>query len=185
VLKEDGVLVYPTDTIYGLGCDLFSAKGIRKVLDLKKRDHRKPMSFICSDLKHISEFAVISNQAYRTMKRLLPGPYTFVLEATRSTPRKLLGRRQTVGIRIPDHPVCLALVRELGHPVISTSANLSGGETLYTPGEILESIGPGIDLLIDAGPLVSEPSSVVDLTGAVPRVLRKGKGDVKEFEMES
>ncbi len=143
------------------------------------------MSFICSDLKHISEFAVISNQAYRTMKRLLPGPYTFVLETTHGTPRKIFGKRRTVGIRIPDHPICLAIVKELGHPIISTSANISNGESLYNPENILEAIGSGVDLVIDAGTLSSEPSSVVDLTGKIPRVLRKGKGDVQEFDVDS
>lgn len=182
LLLADGVIVYPTDTIYGLGCDIFSSKGFHRILELKKRDPKKPMSFICSDLKHISEFAIISNQAYRTMRRLLPGPYTFVLEATDGAPRKMWGKRRTVGIRIPNHPICLALVKELGRPIISTSANVSDEKTLQSPDDILRSIGGGIDLFIDSGPLPSEPSSVVDLSGKVPVVLRVGKGDVKEFE---
>lgn len=182
LLMADGVIVYPTDTVYGLGCDIFSPKGIHRILELKKRDPKKPMSFICSDLKHISEFAIISNQAYRTMRRLLPGPYTFVLEATDGAPRKMWGKRRTVGIRIPNHPISLAIVKELGRPIISTSANVSEEDPLQSPDDILKSIGSGIDLFIDSGPLASEPSSVVDLSGKVPVVLRVGKGDVKEFE---
>jgi tRNA threonylcarbamoyl adenosine modification protein (Sua5/YciO/YrdC/YwlC family) len=116
------------------------------------------------------------------MKRLLPGPYTFVLEGTRLVPKIMLTKRKTAGIRVPNNPICLALVKELGHPIITTSAKLPDGEALYDPADIDRHLGKSLDLVIDGGTLVSEPSSVIDLTGDTPRILRKGKGDVSFFE---
>ncbi len=180
VLKEGGVIGYPTDTIYGVGCDLFNQEAIRKIHRLK-RDEKKPLSFICSDLKDIRRYAYVSNYAYKMMKRLLPGPYTFILEATKLVPKIAMTKQKTVGIRIPDNRICLALVKELGNPIISTSVN-KPDEGLYNdPGEIGERFGKQLDLVIDGGVIVAEHSSIIDLSGEAPKVIRKGKGDVALF----
>ena len=182
VLEMGGVIGYPTDTIYGVGCDLFNPEAIRKVHRLKKLDGKKPLSFICSDLKDISRYAYVSNYAYKTMKRLLPGPYTFILEATKLVPKIAMTKQKTVGIRIPDNKICLSIVRELGHPIISTSV-YKPDEGLYNdPTEIEERFGKQLDLVIDGGMIVAEHSSIVDLTGEFPKVIREGKGDVTLFQ---
>jgi len=182
ILEKGGVIGYPTDTIYGVGCDLFNPEAIRKVHRLKKLDGKKPLSFICSDLKDISRYAYVSNYAYKTMKRLLPGPYTFILEATKLVPKIAMTKQKTVGIRIPDNKICLSTVRELGHPIISTSV-YKPDEGLYNdPTEIEERFGKQLDLVIDGGVIVAEHSSIVDLTDEFPKVIRKGKGDVTLFQ---
>jgi tRNA threonylcarbamoyl adenosine modification protein (Sua5/YciO/YrdC/YwlC family) len=182
VLEKGGVIGYPTDTIYGVGCDLFNPEAIRKIHRLKKLDGKKPLSFICSDLKDISRYAYVSNYAYKTMKRLFPGPYTFILEATKLVPKIAMTKQKTVGIRIPDNKICLSLVRELGHPIISTSV-YKPDEGLYNdPTEIEERFGKQLDLVIDGGVIVAEHSSIIDLTEDFSKVIRKGKGDVSLFQ---
>ena len=180
-LNKGGVIAYPTDTVYGLGCSLYNKKGIERIYLIKRSEKNQPFSFICADLKDISLYCKVSNYAYKTMKRLLPGPYTFVLEGTKLVPKIMLTRRMTAGIRVPNNPICLSIVKGLGHPIISTSARLPGGEVLYDPAEIDGQLGKALDLVIDGGLCVSEPSSVIDLTEDRPRVLRKGKGDVSFF----
>jgi len=182
VLEGGGVIGYPTDTIYGLGCDLFNPEAIRKIHRLKKLEGKKPLSFICSDLKDISHYAYVSNYAYKMMKRLLPGAYTFVLKATKLVPKIAMTKQNTVGIRIPDNKICLTLVKELGHPIISTSV-YKPDEGLYNdPAEIEERFGKQLDLVIDGGVIVPEHSSIIDLTDDSPKVIRKGKGDVTLFQ---
>jgi tRNA threonylcarbamoyl adenosine modification protein (Sua5/YciO/YrdC/YwlC family) len=142
----------------------------------------EPFSFICSDLKNISEYAQVTNYAYKTMKRLLPGPYTFVLEGSRLVPKIMLTKRHTLGIRVPDNAICLAIVQDLGHPVITTSAtNPETKDILSTPQEIKEKLGHAIDLIIDGGAVPGKPSSVISLIGDTPEVLREGSGDVSIF----
>lgn len=177
VLKQGGVVAYPTDTIYGLGCDIFNKKGVKKIYQTKQRDPRKPFSFICSDLSEVSEYAQVSNFAFRIMKRHLPGPYTFVLEATRVVPDLLTTRQKTVGIRIPDNAIALDIVRQLGHPLVTTSANLSGEEVLHDPGLIHDEMGHALDLVVDGGVILGEPSTVISLIGDEVEVLRQGGGD--------
>ena len=182
VLANGGIIAYPTDTYYGIGCDLFNKASIEKIYQLKRRSHVEPFSFICSDLKNISEYAQVTNYAYKTMKRLLPGPYTFVLEGSRLVPKIMLTKRHTLGIRVPDNAICLAIVQDLGHPVITTSA--THPETkgiLSTPQEIKENLGHAIDLIIDGGAVPGKPSSVISLIGDTPEVLREGSGDVSIF----
>ncbi|OGP63262.1 MAG: threonylcarbamoyl-AMP synthase [Deltaproteobacteria bacterium RBG_13_47_9] len=182
VVQEGGLIGYPTDTIYGLGCDLFNPEAIGRIHRLKKREGKKPLSFICSDLKDISQYAYVSNYAYKMMKRLLPGAYTFVLKATKLVPKIALTKQNTVGIRIPDNKICLALVKELGHPIVSTSV-YNPHEGLYNePAEIEERFGKQLDLVIDGGVIVAEHSSIIDLTEDFPKVIRKGKGDVSLFQ---
>ena len=182
VLEQGGVIGYPTDTIYGVGCDLFNPEAIQKIHRLKKIGGEKPLSFICSDLKDISLYAFVSNYAYKIMKRVLPGPYTFILKATKLVPKIAQTKQRTVGIRIPDNKICLALVKELGHPIISTSVN-KPDEGLYNdPAEIEDRFGKQLDLVIDGGVIVADHSSIIDLTGDVPKVIRVGKGDVSLFQ---
>jgi tRNA threonylcarbamoyl adenosine modification protein (Sua5/YciO/YrdC/YwlC family) len=182
VLEGGGVIGYPTDTIYGVGCDLFNQDAIRKIHRLKKLGEKKPLSFICSDLKDISRYAYVSNYAYKMMKRLLPGPYTFVLKATKLVPKIAMTKQNTVGIRIPDNKICLTLVKELGHPIISTSVYKPDEGLFNDPAEIEERFGKQLDLVIDGGVIVAEHSSIIDLTGDSPKVIRKGKGDVSLFQ---
>ena len=182
VLANGGIIAYPTDTFYGIGCDLFNKASIEKIYQLKRRSQHQPFSFICSNLKNISEYAQVTNYAYKTMKRLLPGPYTFVLEGSRMVPRIMLAKRQTVGIRVPDHPICLAIVEALGHPIISTSATdpVTRG-ALSTPREIQDKIGHAIDLIVDGGVVPGVPSSVISLIDDSPEILREGAGDLSPF----
>jgi tRNA threonylcarbamoyl adenosine modification protein (Sua5/YciO/YrdC/YwlC family) len=183
VLANGGIIAYPTDTYYGIGCDLFNKASIEKIYQLKRRSHVEPFSFICSDLKNISEYAQVTNYAYKTMKRLLPGPYTFVLEGSRLVPKIMLTKRHTLGIRVPDNAICLAIVQDLGHPVITTSAtNPETKDILSTPQEIKEKLGHAIDLIIDGGAVPGRPSSVISLIGDTPEVLREGSGDVSIFK---
>ncbi|NIO04540.1 MAG: threonylcarbamoyl-AMP synthase [Proteobacteria bacterium] len=183
VLKEGELIGYPTDTIYGIGCDLFNNEAIEKVYRLKKHDRTKPLSFICSGLTDISQYAHVSNYAYKTMKRLLPGPYTFILEATKLVPKIAMTKQKTVGIRVPDNRICLSIAERLGHPIISTSVYKANEELYSDPADIEEKFGRRLKLVIDGGVIVAEHSSVIDLTNEEPRVLRKGKGDVSLFEV--
>jgi len=175
VLENGGLIAYPTDTFYGIGCDLMNKKGIQQIYRLKNRPLKKPFSIICDSLKEISRYAKVSNYAYKTMRRLLPGPYTFILDGTKLVPKIMLTKRNTVGIRVPDNNICLDIVRTLGRPIISTSAGIDD------PYKIEETHGHVLDVVIDGGPMHPEPSSVVALTGDVPEIIREGKGDVSLF----
>ena len=178
ILQDGGVIIYPTDTVYGLGCALFNKKGIDRIYEIKRRNRKQPLSFVCADLKDISRYARVSDFAYKTMKRLLPGPYTFILEASRLVPKIILPKRLTTGIRVPDNQICLSLVRELGQPIISTSVTTESGEILSDPVEIKEKFGKRVDLIIDGGILASEPSSVISLVGDAIEIIRVGNGDI-------
>jgi len=180
VLKSGGIVIYPTDTVYGIGCSIDNKNAIEKIHLIKHQREEKPFSFVCSGLTHIAEYAVVSNMAFRTMKHLIPGPYTFVLPAAKMKqyPRILVSKRRTVGIRVPASPIALELVRALGHPVLSTSVTLDDGTILNDPDVIAENYHNRVELIIDAGPLHSAPSTVVDLTGEQPEIIREGSGDV-------
>lgn len=178
VLERGGIIAYPTDTTYGIGCSIFNKKGIERIYILKQREKKKPFSFICSDLSEVARYAKVSNYAFKVMKRLLPGPYTFVMDASSIVPDLVQTKQKTVGIRIPDNPICLSLVQRLGHPIITTSANLSGEEPIGDPFLVEQAMGKQLDIIIDGGFLSAEVSSVVSLVGDVPEVLRKGMGDV-------
>lgn len=182
VLRRGGIVTYPTDTVYGIGCDIMNKKAIEKVYLLKQRHKSKPFSFMCSGLKHISDYAKVSNYAYKTMRRLLPGPYTFILEGSKLVPKIMLTKRKTAGIRVPDNAICLALVEELGNPIITTSATRPDGSIMHDPSLIHDYYRSRIDIAIDGGTLRGDPSSVISLIGDIPDVIRKGKGDVSIFE---
>ncbi len=177
-LSRGSVIAYPTDTTYGLGCDIFSRQGVRAIYQIKQRDARKPFSFICADLSDVANYAHVSNFAFKIMKRHLPGPFTFVLEATRVVPDSLVTRQKTVGIRIPDEPIAQAIVRELGHPLVTTSANLSGEAPLHDPLEIERQLGKQLAMVIDAGVRLGDPSTVISLIDDRVDILREGSGDL-------
>jgi len=177
VLKNDGIIAYPTDTYYGIGCDIMNKKAIEKIYLLKQRDKKRPFSFICSGLKNISDYAKVSNYAYKTMKRLLPGPYTFILEGSKLVPKIMLTNRKTAGIRVPNNKICLALVEELGNPIITTSATMPDGSVFDNPSLINEYYSTRIDMVIDGGPVPGQPSSVISLINDIPEIIREGLGD--------
>jgi tRNA threonylcarbamoyl adenosine modification protein (Sua5/YciO/YrdC/YwlC family) len=175
ILEQGGLIAYPTDTFYGIGCDLYNKKGIRQIYRIKNRPLKKPFSFVCESLKGISQYAKVSNYAYKTMKSLLPGPYTFVLEGTKLVPKIMLTQRKSVGIRVPDNRICLAIVEALGRPIISTSAEHDDTDAIQ------DAYGTFLDVIIDGGIIYPNPSSVVSLIDDIPEVIRKGKGDVSRF----
>lgn len=177
-LKQGGVIIYPTDTSYGLGCDIFNPKGIKKIYQIKKRDARKPFSFICKDLPEVAAYAHVSNFAFRILKRYLPGPYTFVLEATKAAPDSVTTRQKTVGIRMPDNAISQMIVNELGHPLITTSANFSGEGVLENPENIESQLDRMVDMVVDGGVSLGHESSIVSLIDDRIEVLRQGSGDL-------
>jgi tRNA threonylcarbamoyl adenosine modification protein (Sua5/YciO/YrdC/YwlC family) len=181
LLKEGGIIAYPTDTIYGFGCDMYNKKAIQRIYQIKKRDPQKPFSFICSDLKNISLYAQVTNPAYKIMKRCLPGAYTFILLGTKLVPKIMTTKRKTVGIRVPDNNICLSLVRTMGHPIISTSVGFSGREVLSDPSLIEEIFGSQIDLTIDGGILANQPSTIISLINDEIEVIREGLGEFRQF----
>ena len=180
-LSGGGLVAFPTDTYYGLGCDLFDKRAIERIYLLKQLPRTQELSFICQDLAEIARYAIVDNAAYRVLRRKVPGPFTFILPATRLVPDLVLRRQKTVGIRIPDSPVALELVRKLGHPIISTSAATPDGEVLIDARDIKEKLGHGLDLILDGGYRANDPSSVIDLSGPEPVVIRVGKGDVSDL----
>ena len=183
VLKKGGIIAYPTDTYYGIGCDIMNKKAIEKIYLITNRKKNKPFSFLCSDLKNISQYAQVSNYAYKTMRRLLPGPYTFILKGSRLVPKIMLTKRKTAGIRMPDHPVCISILKKMSNPIISTSAkNKEDGSFFTNPSLIHDYFKDMLDLVIDGGDIAGEPSSVISLIDDNPEIIRKGKGSVSIFE---
>ena len=177
-IKNGGIIVYPTDTIYGLAADLYNKKAMEKIQKIKKA-YNKPLSFILKDLKDISKYANVPDFAYKSMKRVTPGPYTFVLNATKEVPKLLLYKRKTVGIRIPDAPFALSLVEELGNPLLSTSVPHGDNGYHTDPLEIRDKYDHQIDLILDAGVMFNNPSTIVDFTGDDVTILREGAGNIE------
>jgi tRNA threonylcarbamoyl adenosine modification protein (Sua5/YciO/YrdC/YwlC family) len=175
-LNEGGIIAYPTDTHYGMGCDLFNIKAIRKLYAMKRLDNKRALSIICRDLKDVSNYAVMSNFSFEILKRYLPGPYTFVLKANRLIPKLLMTDRKEVGIRIPAHPAPVAIAVLSERPIINTSAKISGEEVFTDPRHIEKTFKGNIDVIIDGGIIISEPSTMVRLVDDVAEVLREGKG---------
>ena len=185
ILKRGGIIIYPTDTIYGIGCDLMNRKAIERlcqVMDIKP--HKLNLSFICSDLSHISEYVKrIDTPVFKILKKALPGPYTFILESSSKVPRILDVNKKTVGIRIPDHAIPRSIVAQLGNPLINASIKDDDIVKEYTsdPEEIYEDFKHSVDLVIDGGPGNNIPSSVIDCTGGLIVVVREGLGNVDQF----
>ncbi len=181
VLKNGGVIIYPTDTVYGLGCDIFNREAVERIYTIKNETQTKLFSFICPDLKDISKYAKVSDFAYKSMKKLIPGPYTFVLPAAKEVPKKLLTKRKTVGIRVPDNDIARTLALELGNPIISTSATTRKGELIFDPLELRTIFNISVDLMLSMGALNGVPSSIIDLSGDEVEIVREGSGDLSVF----
>jgi len=183
-LQRGAVICYPTDTVYGIGCDIFNQKAVKRIYQIKQRPFGKPFSFICADLKDVSTYAHVSNTGYRVMRKSLPGPYTFVLAATKLVPKIMMSKQKTVGIRVPDHRICMDLVHGLGNPLVTTSAAPDDPDAplLIHAHEVEERYGKLVDLIIDSGPLTdSAPSTVVSLEADELSVLRPGKGNIESL----
>ncbi len=179
ILEAGEIIGYPTDTVYALGCDLLNKKAIDRLYQVKSMPKDHPLAFICPDLSDLSRYAVIDTHAYRLLRRVLPGPYTFILPATREVPKMLhLSDKRTVGIRVPAAPIVVELVRALGRPIISTSANPLGHPPL-TDARDLSPTFKGLELVLDGGPGGTEMTTVVDLSQGRIDVLREGAGDVE------
>ena len=176
ILLGGGLIVYPTDTVYGLGCDLLNKRALEKIYQIKGNDKRALLSFICPDLKDIAQYALVSTPSYKIMRHLTPGPFTFILKASRNVPKTLLQKRKTVGIRVPDNDVSQQLLMGLGNPIISTSARLPGHEYTNDTLEIMETFQHKADLFLDSGLGGIHPSTVIDLSGDKPTIIREGKG---------
>jgi tRNA threonylcarbamoyl adenosine modification protein (Sua5/YciO/YrdC/YwlC family) len=182
ILQHGGVVCYPTDTMYGIGCDIFNQKAVRRIYQIKRRPKDKPFSFMCASLTNISQYGHVGNTAYRLMRKNLPGPYTFVLSGTKVVPKIMLTKQKTVGIRVPDNAVCLAMIEMLGNPVLNTSAMLEEDEQpVRTCDDVDRLFGKQVDLIIDSGEILPAPSSVISLLTEQPEILREGKGDVSAF----
>lgn len=177
-LKQGGVIIYPTDTIYGLGCDINHPKAVERICRIKNIDPKKSqLSFICRDLSHLSDYTKsIDTPLYRTLKLCLPGPYTFILPAGKQVPKILKSKKETIGLRVPNNVICQAILEELGNPILSASLPGELAEELTDPERIEETFGHLVDLVIDGGPGGIVPSTVVDCTTDNWVVLREGLG---------
>jgi tRNA threonylcarbamoyl adenosine modification protein (Sua5/YciO/YrdC/YwlC family) len=179
-LEAGEVIAYPTDTVYGLGCDLMNKKATDRLYQIKQMDRSHPLAFICPDLSDIARYAVVENAHYRVLRHFLPGPYCFILLATREVPKLVQTKRKTIGIRIPNSEVIRAITRELGRPVISTTAQKDGGEPYVDPHEI-DTDFRGLSIVLDGGAGGMVPTTVVDLTCVPPVIVREGAGAIDEF----
>ncbi len=177
-LREGGLIIYPTDTVYAIGCDIFHARAVEKICKLKKEDPRKAnLSFICEDLSQVAEYAKVDTPTFKLLKKNLPGPFTFILNGNSKLP-KLFKQKNTVGIRIPDHSIAQAIVRELGNPLMSMTLHDQDDQMEFTtdPELIDERYGNDVDLVIDGGEGGTQVSTIVDCTGEAIQLVRQGKG---------
>src|SRR5579863_2191361 len=179
-LEDGAVIAYPTDTVYGLGCDLTNKRAIDRLYAIKGMDRSHPLAFVCPDLSDIAKYALVDNQVYRLLRRFLPGPYTFILAATREVPKLVQMKRKNVGIRVPACEAIRTLARELGRPIISSTAARPGGEPFVDPHEI-DAEFRGLGMVLDGGAGGLLPTTVIDLTQTPPEIVREGAGDVDEF----
>lgn len=179
-LRKGGVIIYPTDTLYGLGCDIYNTSAIERIARIKNIDPKKAQfTFVCADLSNLSEYAKsISTPTFRILKNALPGPYTFILEASKQVPKLLKSKKDTVGIRVPDHNITQAIVKELGHPIMSVSLPMEVDVEYYTDPEVIHDLfQKQVDIVIDGGYGGTTPSTVIDCTGGEPELLREGAGE--------
>ena len=181
-LQRGGVICYPTDTMYGIGCDIFNQKAVKRVYQIKRRPKDKPFSFMCASLTNISIYGHVGNTAYRLMRKNLPGPYTFVLSGTKLVPKIMLTRQKTVGIRVPAHPICLAILETLGNPILNTSAMLEDDDQPVCDSlDVDRLFGKQVDLILEGGEIIPQPSTVISLLTEQPEILREGKGSISAF----
>ncbi|MCH6548669.1 MAG: threonylcarbamoyl-AMP synthase [Proteobacteria bacterium] len=182
-IRGGGLVAYPTDSSYAFGCHIGDKRAMDRIRRIRRTDKKHNFTLVCSDLSEISLYARFDNWAYRLMKSMTPGPYTFILQATREVPKRLQNpRRRTIGLRVPDHPIVHAMLDALGEPIMSSTLTLPGDDRpLTTAAEIEERIGHQIELIIDGGPTGIEPTSVIDLSGGSVEILRVGRGDVSSL----
>lgn len=179
-LRKGGIIIYPTDTIYGIGCDITKPAAIERIARIKGIDPKKAQfSFVCSDLSHISDYTKsIDTPVFRVLKKSLPGPYTFIFKASKQVPKLLQTKKDTVGIRVPDNNICRMIVEQLGNPILSTSLPTDGDVEYFTDPEIMhDTFGNLVDIVIDAGHGSILSSTVVDCTSGVPELVRQGAGE--------
>jgi tRNA threonylcarbamoyl adenosine modification protein (Sua5/YciO/YrdC/YwlC family) len=183
-VRAGSVVAYPTDSCYALGCLIGDKEAMERIRRIRKTDRNHNFTLVCRDLSEIARYARVDNSQYRTLRAFTPGPYTFVLEATREVPKRLQNpRRRTIGIRVPDNAIVRELLRELVEPIMSSTLALPGDAAPLTDAqEIKERLDHDVDVVIDGGPIGLEPTSVIDLSGASPVIVRRGKGDVAAFE---
>lgn len=182
IIKNDGVIVYPTDSGYALGCHLGNKSAMERMVKIRKLPENHNFTLVCSDLSEIAAYAMVSNMAYRLIKNNVPNPYTFILPATKDVPRRLLTKRKTIGIRVPNNEIALALIAELGEPLLSCSLILPDEEmTQSDPDLIRDLLEHQVDLIIHGGYLGAEPTTVIDLTEDNPTIIREGIGDLSPF----
>lgn len=178
MLRDGGIIVYPTDTVYAIGCDALNNQAIERICALKSMKSAKTnLSIICSDISEVAQYAKFDNTQFRLMKNNLPGPFTFIFPAMSKLPKAFKGRR-TVGIRIPENKIAIAIEQELGHPILTTSVPAQDDDYRCEPELIAESLGAIVDIVVDAGRGGLIPSTVVDCTGSEPEIIRQGKGEL-------
>lgn len=180
IMREGGVIAFPTDSAYALGCHTGDAAAVQRIRSIRQVDERHHFTLMCRDLAEIATYARVDNVQYRLLKAVTPGSYTFILEATRELPRRILHpKRKTIGIRVPEHPVALALLEELGEPMLTATLSLPGDDEALTDAqEIRDRLQHQIEAVIDAGGCHAEMTTVVDLTGDAPEIIRHGLGDI-------
>lgn len=181
MLDSGGIVAYPTDSVYAIGCDATNNRAVERLHKLQKSDKHKPYALICRSIAEIAEYAKVGNASFRALKHHLPGPYVFILEATRAVPKLLTDRRKTIGVRMPEHPVPRGLAETLGRPILSSSLKDEEGEFMVDPEEIDRTIGKLINVVIRSGEVGRTPSSVVSMVGDEFEITREGKGDVSYF----
>jgi tRNA threonylcarbamoyl adenosine modification protein (Sua5/YciO/YrdC/YwlC family) len=179
-IKEGGLIAYPTDSSYAFGCHIGDKRALDRIRRIRRTDQKHNFTLVCSDLSEISLYARVDNWAYRLLKSMTPGPYTFILQATREVPKRIQNpKRRTIGLRVPDHAVVHAMLESLGEPIMSSTLTLPGDDMPLTdPAEIEERIGHEVDVIVDAGPTGIEPTTVLDLSHGSVEILRQGRGDV-------
>ena len=184
IVRRGGLIAYPTDSCYALGCDRANAPGAERLRRVRGIDERHYLTLMCRDLSEIARYATVGDAQFKLLKSVTPGSYTFILRARREVPRRLT-KKKTIGVRVPGHPVAHALLAELDGPMLSATLLLPGQTTPLSEGDqIRRHLEKQLDLVIDAGPCGSEPSTVIDLTEEIPRVLRQGKGSLEPFAVE-
>ncbi|CUU52484.1 MULTISPECIES: L-threonylcarbamoyladenylate synthase [Actinobacillus] len=182
IIKNGGVIIYPTDSGYALGCAIGEKHAMDRIVAIRKLPENHNFTLVCSDLSELSTYALVTNQSYRLIKNNTPNPYTFILPATKDVPRRLMTKRKTIGIRVPDNAIALALIAALGEPILSCSLMLPDTEiTESDPDEIREHLEHRVDLIIHGGYLGQEPTTVIDLTEDAPKIIREGSGDITPF----
>jgi len=179
ILNEGGVIVFPTDTVYAYGCDIKDKRAIERIYRLKKMEKHKPLSFIFTDISEINGYARnISDDAYKIMKKAFPGPYTFIFKASKLVPKIVVTKQKTVGVRIPDNNIAIEIVKALGRPLLATSVSNTDGSHIVEPKDLEKIYRNEVDLVIDCGPKISSPSTIVDMSEDSIRIIREGKGEI-------